>query len=205
MKSVVSSGKTIDEAILMAVAQLGVQRDNLEIEILEEPVKGLFGIIGAKDARIRATIKKSLGDKAKEFLLKLLELMGVDAVVDVNEKSDYISIEIKGPGMGILIGYRGETLDSLQYLVSLYVNKETEKYKRVVIDTGNYRAKREETLRKLAKRLAHKVAKTKKRVVLEPMNPYERRIIHSTLQNDRFVKTYSEGEEPFRKVVITLK
>jgi len=205
MKSVVSSGKTIDEAILMAVAQLGVQRDNLEIEILEEPVKGLFGIIGAKDARIRATIKKSLGDKAKEFLLKLLELMGVDAVVDVNEKSDYISIEIKGPGMGILIGYRGETLDSLQYLVSLYVNKETEKYKRVVIDTENYRAKREETLRKLAKRLAHKVAKTKKRVVLEPMNPYERRIIHSTLQNDRFVKTYSEGEEPFRKVVITLK
>ena len=205
MKSIESSGKTIDEAILMAVAQLGVQRDNLDIEILEEPVKGLFGIIGAKDARIRATIKKSFGDKAKEFLLKLLELMGMEAAVEVNEKVDCVSIKIKGTGMGLLIGYRGETLDAIQYLVSLYINKGAKEYKRVIIDTENYRAKREETLRKLAKRLAHKVAKTKKRIVLEPMNPYERRIIHSTLQNDRFVKTYSEGEEPFRKVIITLK
>lgn len=206
MRSVESSGKTIDEAILMAVAQLGVQRDNLEIEILEEPVKGLFGIIGARDARIRATVKKTPGEKAKEFLLEMLELMGIEAAaVDVSEKSNCINIEIKGSGMGLLIGYRGETLDAIQYLVSLYVNKQTEEYIRVIVDTENYRAKREETLKRLARRLAHKVAKTKKRVVLEPMNPYERRIIHSALQNNRFVKTYSEGEEPHRRVVIALK
>jgi len=205
MKSVESTGKTIDEAILMAVAKLGVQRDNLEIEVLEEPVKGLFGIIGAKEARIRATVKKSSADYAKEFLLKLLELMGMEAFVDSTEVNDCIKVEIKGDGMGLLIGHRGETLDAIQYLVSLVVSKESGEYKRVIVDTENYRRRREETLKKLAKRLAYKVAKTKKRVVLEPMNPYERRIIHSTLQNDKYVKTYSEGDEPFRKVIITLK
>ena len=205
MKSVESTGKTIDEAILMAVAQLGVQRDNLEIEVLEEPVKGLFGLIGAKDAKIRATIKRSSADQAKEFLMKLLELMGMEAIVDSTEISSSIKVEIKGAGMGLLIGHRGETLDAIQYLVSLVVNKDSNEYKRVIVDTENYRRKREETLKKLARRLAYKVAKTRKKVVLEPMNPYERRIIHSTLQNDRYVKTYSEGDEPFRKVVITLK
>jgi spoIIIJ-associated protein len=205
MKSVESSGKTIDEAILMAVAQLGVQRDNLEIEVLEEPVKGLFGIIGARDAKIRATVKKTLSDQVKEFLMKMLELMKMEATIDIVEKENQINIEIKGAGMGLLIGHRGETLDAIQYLVSLFINKETGEYKRVIVDTENYRSKREETLKKLAKRLAHKVAKTRKKVTLEPMNPYERRIIHSTLQNDQYVKTYSEGEEPFRRVVISLK
>ena len=107
MKSVESTGKTIDEAILMAVAQLGVQRDNLEIEVLEEPVKGLFGLIGAKDAKIRATIKRSSADQAKEFLMKLLELMGMEAIVDSTEISSSIKVEIKGAGMGLLIGHRG--------------------------------------------------------------------------------------------------
>jgi hypothetical protein len=147
MKSVESSGKTIDEAILMAVAQLGVQRDNLEIEVLEEPVKGLFGIIGARDAKIRATVKKTLSDQVKEFLMKMLELMKMEATIDIVEKENQINIEIKGAGMGLLIGHRGETLDAIQYLVSLFINKETGEYKRVIVDTENYRSKREETLK----------------------------------------------------------
>lgn len=205
MKTVESSGKTIDEAILMAVAQLGVQRDNLEIEILEEPVKGLFGLIGGRDARIRASIKKTMGDNAKEFLSELLDLMGVEAIIDVTESSDQINIELKGRGMGLLIGHRGETLDALQYLTSLVVNREGQEYKRITLDTENYRKKREETLKRLAKRLGYKVAKTRKKITLEPMNPFERRIIHAALQNDNYVRTYSEGEEPYRRVVIAVK
>lgn len=205
MKTVESSGKTIDEAILMAVAQLGVQRDNLNIEILDEPVKGLFGLIGAKDARIRASIKETMGDRAKEFLMELLSFMSVEAIVDVSEANDQINVELKGRGMGLLIGHRGETLDALQYLTSLVVNKEGQDYKRIALDTENYRKKREETLKRLAKRLSYKVSKTRKKITLEPMNPFERRIIHAALQNDNYVRTYSEGEEPYRRVVIAVK
>ncbi|NLI60933.1 MAG: protein jag [Clostridiales bacterium] len=205
MKKVESSGKTIDEAILMAVAQLGVQRDKLEIEILEEPVKGFFGFIGAKDAKVRATIKKTIGDRTKEFLMELLTYMDVEAIVDVTEKEEKVDVELRGRGMGLLIGHRGETLDALQYLTNLVVNKQGLKYKRINLDAENYRRKREETLRRLAKRLGYKVSKTRKRITLEPMNPFERRIIHAALQNDEYVRTYSEGEEPYRRVVITTK
>jgi spoIIIJ-associated protein len=198
-------GKTIEEAILMAVAQLGVQRDNLDIEILEEPVKGLFGIIGGKDARVRATIKKKTKDEVKEFITKLLDLMGIEAKVEVTEDSSQVMVRLNGQNMGLVIGYRGETLDALQYLTNLVINKDKEEFKRVLIDTENYRSKREETLRRLAKRLAYKVQRTRKNIVLEPMNPYERRIIHSTLQNHPHVATYSEGDEPYRKVVIRLR
>lgn len=205
MKTVESSGKTIDEAILMAVAQLGVQRDNLDIEILEEPVKGLFGLIGAKDAKISASIKETMGDRAKAFLVDLLNHMGVEAVVEVSESREQIDMELKGRGMGLLIGHRGETLNALQYLTSLVVNKEGKEYKRIALDTENYRQKREETLKRLARRLGYKVSKTRKRISLEPMNPFERRIIHAALQNNSNVRTYSEGEEPYRRVVITVR
>lgn len=205
MEKVESSGKTIDEAILMAVAQLGVQRDNLHIEVLEEPVRGLLGFIGSKNAKIRASIKKTMPDIAKDFLGKLMDFMGVDVDILVSHTSDVIDIDLKGKGMGLIIGHRGETLDALQYLTSLVVNKEGEEYKRINLDTENYRKKREETLKRLAKRLSYKVSKTRKKITLEPMNPFERRIIHATLQNDAYVKTYSEGEDPYRRVVITLK
>ena len=121
------------------------------------------------------------------------------------ESDDLISVEVSGPKMGILIGHRGETLDAVQYLTSLAVNRDSKKYKRIIIDTENYRKKREETLARLARRLANKVYKTKRRIVLEPMNPFERRVIHATLQKDPHVVTHSEGEEPYRKVVIALK
>lgn len=205
MKSVETTGKTIEEAILMAVAKLGVQRDNLEIEILEQPVKGLFGIIGGREARIRATVKKSVKDEIKDFLSRVLELMGVEARIEITEEESQIMVKLNGKNMGLVIGRRGETLDALQYITNLVVNKGKSDSKRIIIDTEEYRSKREETLRKLAKRLADKVQRTKKSIVLEPMNPYERRIIHSTLQNHPYVMTYSEGEEPYRKVVIKLK
>jgi len=205
MKSVITTGKTIEDAILAAAIQLAVQRDKLEIEVLEEPVKGLFGVFGGKDAKIKAVVKRSMGDIAKDFLVELFEKMNLEASVDVTETDEVISINVSGPKMGILIGHRGETLDAVQYLTSLAVNQGSEKYKRIIIDTENYRSKREETLVKLAKRLAHKVQKTRKKIVLEPMNPFERRIIHATLQKDPHVVTHSEGEEPYRKVVITLK
>ncbi len=205
MRSVETTGKTIEEAILMAVAKLGVQRDNLDIEILEEPVKGLFGIIGGRNARIRATIKRSVKDEIKEFLSRVLELMGIEAKIEITEEESQIMVKLSGQNMGLVIGRRGETLDALQYITNLAVNRNKSDYKRIIIDTEEYRSKREETLRKLAKRLANKVQRTKKSIVLEPMNPYERRIIHSTLQNHPYVTTYSEGEEPYRKVVIKLK
>ena len=205
MRSVITTGKTVEDAILAAAIQLAVQRDKLEIEILEEPVKGLFGVFGGKDAKIRASVIQTMGEKTRYFREELLKRMGLEAKVDVVESDDLISVEVSGPKMGILIGHRGETLDAVQYLTSLAVNRDSKKYKRIIIDTENYRKKREETLARLARRLANKVYKTKRRIVLEPMNPFERRVIHATLQKDPHVVTHSEGEEPYRKVVIALK
>ena len=205
MKSVETSGKTVEEAILMAVAQLGVRRDNLNIEIIEQPAKRLFGIMGGKSAKSRATIIRNIKDEVKEFLSKLFTFMNVEAKITVTEDDSKIMVRLSGQNMGLLIGYRGETLDALQYLTNLAINKDSEEYRRIIIDTEEYRSKREETLRRLAKRLANKVQKTRKSIVLEPMNPYERRIIHSTLQNHPNVITYSEGDEPYRKVVIKVK
>lgn len=205
MRSVITTGKTLEDAILAAAIQLAVQRDKLEIEVLEEPVKGLFGVFGGKDAKIKASVMQSMGEVTRNFLNELFEKMNLEAIVDVTETDDLISVNVSGPKMGILIGHRGETLDAVQYLTGLSVNRESKTYKRVIIDTENYRKKREETLIRLAKRLAHKVHKTRKKIVLEPTNPFERRVIHSTLQKDPYVITHSEGEEPYRKIVIALK
>ena len=205
MRSVETTGKTVEDAILAAAIQLAVQRDKLEIEVLEEPVKGLFGLFGNKGAKIKASVIKTMGDITYYFLESLFEKMGLEAKVDLTETDDSILVEVSGPKMGILIGHRGETLDAVQYLTNLAVNRDSKKYKRVIMDTESYRSKREETLVKLAKRLSNKVQKTRKKVVLEPMNPFERRVIHSTLQKDPRVVTHSEGDEPYRKVVISLK
>ncbi len=199
------TGKTVQEAIDLAIEELQCDRDNVDIEVIEEGAKGIFGLIGNKVARVKVTIKESNSEKAKEFLVSVLEKMNVDAEIIAEETEDSILLKVKGDDIGIVIGRRGETLDSLQYLTSLVVNKSKEDYKRVVIDIENYRQKREETLVKLANRLADRVVKYKKNITLEPMNPYERRVIHSSLQNHKYVETYSIGEEPNRKVIITLK
>ena len=152
-------------------------------------------------------MKASISDKAKDFLNEVFEAMNMVVVIDAkyDEESRNLNIDLSGDEMGVLIGKRGQTLDSLQYLVSLVVNKESEEYIRVKVDTEDYRKRRKETLENLAKNIAYKVKRSKRSVSLEPMNPYERRIIHSALQNDKYVTTHSEGEEPFRRVVVTLK
>ncbi|ARC83318.1 putative RNA-binding protein [Clostridium argentinense CDC 2741] len=206
MKCIEMTGKTTDDAIKNALQELKLTEDKVTVDILEEGSKGFLNIIGVKPARVRVTIKRDRVYEAKNFLREVLESMNMKAEIRVKEENDEIKINLIGPNMGILIGYRGETLDSLQYLVSLVVNKDhDEEYKRVILDTENYRYNRQETLKRLAGKMASKVKLSGKTLKLEPMNPYERRVIHSALQNDPNVKTYSEGEEPKRRVVIELK
>ena len=200
------SAKTVSEAITEACQKLGVTSDKLEYEVIEEGSAGFLGF-GSKPAKIKAGVKLSLEDAAKNFLKEVFGAMEMAVTIEVNYKEEEKSmdIDLAGDEMGLLIGKRGQTLDSLQYLVSLVVNKETDDYIRVKVDTENYRQRRKDTLENLAKNIAYKVKRTKKSVCLEPMNPYERRIIHSALQNDKYVTTHSEGDEPFRRVVVTLK
>lgn len=206
MKSIEITGRTVEEAISNALKELKLDREKVDIEVLEEGSRGIFKLLGAKSARVKATVKRDYLYEAKTFLRDILDKMDLKCEIRVKEEAELVKINLNGPNMGILIGHRGETLDAVQYLVSLVVNKDhEEEYKRVIIDTENYRLKREETLKRLAGRLAFKVKSTGKYVKLEPMNPYERRIIHSALQNNEYVTTYSEGEEPFRRVVIDLK
>ena len=200
------SAKTVSDAITEACKALGVTSDKLEYVVKEEGSSGFLGI-GAKDAVIEAKVKSSVTDVAKIFLNDVFHAMNMTVVINAEYKEEEkeLSIDLSGDDMGVLIGKRGQTLDSLQYLVSLIVNKESTEYIRVKVDTENYRKRRQDTLENLAKNIAFKVKRTKRTVSLEPMNPYERRIIHSALQNDKFVTTHSEGEEPYRHVVVTMK
>ena len=200
------SAKTVADAITEACKVLGVTSEKLDYVVVEEGSSGFLGI-GAKNAVINAKVKSSITDKAKIFLNDVFAAMNMTVVINAEYKEDEkeLSIDLSGDDMGVLIGKRGQTLDSLQYLVSLIVNKESTDYIRVKVDTENYRKRRQDTLENLAKNIAFKVKRTKRTVSLEPMNPYERRIIHSALQNDKFVTTHSEGDEPFRHVVVTLK
>lgn len=200
------TGKTVDEAITNAMLELGTTIENMEYEVIEKESSGFLGM-NKKPARIKARIKMTTENVTKKFLDDVFHAMGISAACEVtyDQENSTIEINIDGDEMGVLIGKRGQTLDSLQYLVSLVVNKNSENYIKVKLDTENYRARRKETLENLAKNIAFKVKRTRKPVSLEPMNPYERRIIHSALQNDKYVETYSEGEEPYRKVVINVK
>jgi spoIIIJ-associated protein len=200
------TGKTVDEALTNAMLELGTTIDNLEYEVIEKESSGFLGMFG-KPARIKARIKMTIENTAKKFLIDVFTTMGINASIEINydQENATVEVNIDGEEMGVLIGKRGQTLDSLQYLVSLVVNKNSENYIKVKLDTENYRERRKETLENLAKNIAFKVKRSRKPVSLEPMNPYERRIIHSALQNDKYVETYSEGEEPYRKVVINIK
>ena len=206
MEFIEISAKTVNDAITEACQKLTVTSDKLEYEVVEEGSSGFLGI-GSKPAVIKARVKSSVEDTAKDFLKDVFEAMNLAVVVNVkyDEANNSIDIDLSGDEMGVLIGKRGQTLDSLQYLVSLVVNKNVDNYIRVKVDTENYRQRRKETLENLAKNIAYKVKRTKRPVSLEPMNPYERRIIHSALQNDKYVTTHSEGDEPFRHVVVVLK
>lgn len=204
-------GKTVEEAVTAASIEIGVTSANLEYEILDKGSAGFLGI-GAKPAIIKAKKadkpenEKTIVDKTDDYLESLFKAMNIETEVTIDfDENNNMNINLEGPEMGILIGKRGQTLDALQYLISLYVNKESEAYIRVKLDTENYRARRKDTLENLAKNIAFKVKRSRRSITLEPMNPYERRIIHSALQNDKYVATRSEGEEPYRKVVVYLK
>ena len=205
MKAVVVTGKTVEEAIERAVKELNTTKDKVETKVLELPSSGFMSLFRSKLAKVEVTLQLNMCDIATDFLKEVCHAMNIDTRIEAKLEDNVLSVELKGESMGVLIGRRGQTLDSLQYLTSLVVNKESEQYIRVNLDTENYRKKREATLIELAGKLAHKVEKTRRKIELEPMNPYERRIIHSTLQKNKNVHTYSQGEEPFRKVIIDIK
>ena len=202
MEFIEFSAKNVDYAITQATVQLGITSDQLEYEVLDKGSTGFLGI-GSKNAVIKARKKFSIDENVVEFLSSIFDAMKmeVEILVAVNEEEHIIEVELKGDDMGILIGKRGQTLDSLQYLTNLAINKHSDEYYKVKIDTEDYRKRRKETLENLAKNIAYKVKRTKRPVSLEPMNPFERRIIHSALQNDRYVTTHSEGDEPCRRSV----
>ena len=199
-RTIEAKGKTVDEAIVNGLGELGLEFDQVTVEILHEGSRRIFGL--GKSASVRLTEKHSLCGDAEAFLNGLFSHMHIPATATAAEEDDGLKVNITGDSTGVLIGRRGETLDALQYLTSLVVNRHAEGYHRVMLDTENYRKKREDTLVRLAGRIAGKVVKTGRRVVLEPMNPYERRVLHATLQNDTRVETLSEGEEPYRRVVV---
>ncbi len=206
MEFIEVSAKTVNDAITDALVKLSITSDQLEYEVVNEGSVGFFGI-GSKPAVIKARKKYSPEESVRDFLTRVFEAMDmeVEIVSKYDEESGLIDVEFKGGEMGVLIGKRGQTLDSLQYLTNLAVNKQSDHYVKVKLDTEDYRKRRKDTLENLAKNISYKVKRTKRPVALEPMNPFERRVIHSALQNDRFVSTHSEGEEPYRHVVVTLK
>lgn len=199
------TAKTVDEALTEALIKLETTSDQVEYEVIEKESNGFLGMF-SKPAKIRVCKKESVQEIVTNFLNKLFSCMGIEVelVIGYKEEEGEMDIELKGEDMGLLIGKRGQTLDSIQYLTSLVANKDLEDYVKIKMDTENYRQRRKETIENLAKNIAGKVKKTRKPMHLEPMNPYERRIIHAVLQNDKYIETYSEGEEPFRKVVVTV-
>lgn len=200
------TAKTLDDAITQACQELLVTSDNLEYIVVNEGSSGFLGI-NSKPFVIKARKNSSIEEKARVFLDEVFQAMNMEVGLEIsyNEEENVLDVNLSGEEMGVLIGKRGQTLDAFQYLTSLIVNKENESYTRVKVDTENYRKRRKDTLESLSKNISYKVKRTKKSVSLEPMNPYERRIIHSALQGDKYVTTHSEGNEPFRRVVISIK
>ncbi len=209
MKEIIKKGKTVDEAVSLALEELGVSRDEVEIDVVSEGNKGIFGI-GSKDAEVKVSVicndceEGKAAEITKEFLETVLDKLQMNAEVNVTAEDDKVNVDISGENMGIIIGRRGETLSALQYLTNLVVNRKVEDYVKVSIDTENYKQKREEALIKLANKTAEKVIKYRRSFTLEPMNPYERKVIHSALQENSKISTYSTGNEPARRVVIAL-
>ncbi|MEW9672338.1 RNA-binding cell elongation regulator Jag/EloR [Ammoniphilus sp. 3BR4] len=205
MNKVTVTAKTVDEAIALALKQLNAEKNQVTVTILEEPTKGFFGLIGARLAKLEVERKIDPVDEAKTFLQDILTAMNVTASIEVKKEKDAILFNIVGEDLGIIIGRRGQTLDSLQFLVNTVGNKHSESYLRIVLDAENYRLKRRQTLEQLADRLAHKAIKTGQVVKLEPMPSHERKVIHTFLQDRKNISTYSEGEDPNRYIVIQSK
>ncbi len=205
MRSVIKTAKTVDEAVELGLQELNGEREYAQIEVLEEPKAGFLGLLGGKDAVVKITVTDNHMGRTERFLKEILEKMHIVCDLKIEEVDGNIQIEIiaiSDEDTGIVIGRRGETLDALQYLVNLVLNRHTDSYTRVLIDIGGYRSRREESLKRLAEKMAIKAKKYRKPMRLEPMNPYERRIIHSAVQSIQGVNTTSEGEDPYRRVII---
>ncbi len=205
MTMLIKQAKTVEDAIQLALEELQVDRDRVEVEVLEEASKGLFGLLGVKPAKIQVTVLENPLETVVHFVQGVCKRMGADVTAQVAEVEDAVTMDITGQNLGLLIGKHGQTLNALQYLANVVFNRSTKEHQRLVLDIGGYRARREETLVRLAERLAEKAKRTGRKVMLEPMNAQERRIIHTALQGDKHIVTFSEGEEPYRKVVIALK
>jgi len=203
VKSIIAKGKTVEDAIENGLKELGCSLEEVTTKVVEEPSDGFIGIFGSKLAKVEMTLKDDVTQRTAEFLESLFKAMKVEATVDTRMEDGIIIFELSSPrSAGILIGKKGATLEALQYLTSLVINKGQSKYIRIALDIEGYREKRKRTLQDLADRIALSVEKKRGRHELEPMNPYERKIIHSSLQNYRNIVTYSEGEEPNRHVII---
>ncbi|MDF2501589.1 MAG: single-stranded nucleic acid binding protein [Anaerosporomusa subterranea] len=200
------TGKTVEEALQAGLAELGLPPERVEVEVLEEASKGLFGLIGGKPARVRITVKKLyVADLARDFLDKVIKAMGIDVTIEMSKRDEGVFFSLRGENLGMLIGKHGQTLDALQYLTNLAAHRDADDKARVIIDVEDYRKRRAEALTSLAQRIASQVKRRGERVVLEPMTPNERKVIHMALQDDPRISTYSDGEEPYRKVIIALK
>ncbi|MCU6710985.1 protein jag [Paenibacillus sp. J5C_2022] len=206
MKKIVASGKTIEEAVHSGIAQWQVPRDRVHVVVLEQPSKGLFGLIGVKEAKVELELIPDPYEEAENFLMEVASAMGLRVSVDRKETKEGLYLSVSGGGdLGMIIGRRGQTLDALQYLVNIVANRYSDSHIRIVIDAEDFRQRRRKTLEELSERLAGRVIRTRKEVVLEPMSPHERKVIHSQLQNHPKVKTMSKGDEPNRRVVISLR
>ncbi|WP_253958030.1 RNA-binding cell elongation regulator Jag/EloR [Metabacillus halosaccharovorans] len=202
---VTANGQTVNEAVEEALKQLQAKRDEVEITILDEGKKGLFGVFGKKPARVKLTLIHNPTKAVQEFLAGVIQKMGINADVQVKQSGKVIKIQLSGDKMSVLIGKRGQTLNSLQYLTQLVANRNSNHYLQIILDAENYREKRKETLKQLAGRLAKQAIRTSKNVSLEPMPSYERKVIHAALAEFKEIKTYSVGEEPNRHLVISPK
>jgi spoIIIJ-associated protein len=205
VKKVVATAKTIDDAVQKALQELDVPRERVTIRVLEEPSKGLFGLIGARDAKVEVEYVHDPVQHGREFLLDVLKNMNIDATVETRQTEEGILFDIQGSNLGVIIGRRGQTLDALQYLVNVVANRNADKHIRVILDAENYRLRRRETLEQLADRIAKKALQLKRNVRLEPMSAAERKVIHAFLQKRTDVYTFSEGEEPHRYIVVAPK
>ena len=205
MKKVTVSGKTVEEAVQAGLERLSADASQVDYTVIEEAQKGFLGILGGKPAVIEMALKPDPLKEAKMFLRDTIDKMGISASIDSEEREEGTYLTISGADIGVLIGKRGQTLDSLQYLVNLVANRYSENYFKVYLDAEGYRERRKEALETLAERLSQKAVRTRREVKLEPMNAHERKIIHTALQNIETVSTYSEGKEPHRRIVVVPK
>ncbi|MDI4649458.1 RNA-binding cell elongation regulator Jag/EloR [Cohnella hashimotonis] len=205
MKRVEATGKSVEEAVRKSLVTLGASEDRVKVTVLEQPSKGLFGLIGAKEARVQVELLPDGVDHAVAFLQEVTDAMHSTVEIERDDGADEVLISLSGANLGMLIGRRGQTLDALQYLTNIVANRHSDRHLRIVLDAEQFRKRRRETLEALSDRMALRAAKTRKDIVLEPMSASERKIIHAKLQGHPQVRTYSQGDEPNRCVVIAIK